>query len=166
MNKGYNRPKQPKSDDYNTSVSAYKLIQPFVPKGITIYDPFFHDGSCADKMRMVFSCEVIHEDKDAFTWFPDNADMIITNPPFSIKYKVLDWLMKRDLPFMCLLPLNTISTLKYSKVPNYDKIQYITATTRIKYDRPNTNGCANFESAWLCYKTNLPKDIMLLPMPK
>jgi hypothetical protein len=166
MYNGHKKPKQPRSDDYDTSISAYKMIEPFVPKGITLYDPFYNTGSCAEKMREVFDCKVIHEDKDAFSWFPTDVDMIITNPPFSIKYKVLEWLMEKDLPFMCLLPFNTLTTIKYSNVPNYDKIQYITSTTRIQYDRPNINSNSNFESAWFCYKINLPKDLLIVPRKK
>ena len=165
MNNGFNKRKGAKTDDYNTSKSAYNLIKEFVPKGITLYDPFFNDGACKQYMQDVFSsCKVIHEDKDAFSWFPEGVDMVITNPPFSIKYQVLSWLVDKDIPFMCLLPLTTIATIKFSKVKNSDQIQFITGSTRIKYEREGTKGAANFESAWFCYKMNLPKDILIKSM--
>ena len=121
-------------DDYATSRSAYEVIKPFIPNDITIYDPFYFNGKCKQYMEEVFStCVIIHENKDAFSWFPV-CDMIITNPPFSNKYEVLNWLIEQDKPFCCLLPLETITTKKFRNVPKFDELQFIIKAGRIKFE--------------------------------
>ena len=159
MNKAFNDNRGKTSDDYNTSKSAFALLKEFVPEDQILYDPFFNDGTSKKYMEEVFKCTVIHENRDAFEWMPE-CDLIITNPPFSKKYKVLDWLIKQEKPFFCLLPLYTIATKKFGDIDGFDKLQFIVGNGRIKYEKGDDKiGCASFESAWFCHKIDLPRDI-------
>jgi hypothetical protein len=161
MNKGFNNRKSTKVDDYSTSKKAYSIIQSLVPTSIRIYDPFYCDGKCKKYMEEVFpTCSIIHEDKDAFTWVPD-FDMIITNPPFSNKYYILQWLIDTGKPFACLLPMSCLLTKKFFAIRGHDEFQIIFSNERIKYEyKGEEAGRANFESVWCCYRFNLPKDVL------
>jgi hypothetical protein len=160
MNAGFNRPNTATHDNYNTSKSAYEMLKQYIPDDTTLYDPFYNDGKAFDYMTETFSNNIIiHEDKDAFSWFPE-CDIVVTNPPFSRKYEVLEWLVKHEKPFFCLLPLYTISTIKYSKITNFKDFQYIVSCGRIKYEADGIKTGACFESVWICHKINLPKDVM------
>jgi hypothetical protein len=150
-----------KCDNYTTPLRAFQDLQAYKPTHcIRIYDPFYNEGKAQEYLSSVFpSCEVIHEDKDAFTWFPD-CDIIITNPPFSIKNKVMKWLMDADKPFMVLLPVNQMCNKNFKKLKNYNEIQYIVPNGRYHFEIRGKKTEANwFNVLWYCYKCNLPKDI-------
>ena len=151
------------NDDYGTSKMAYEFIKDFVPTGKVLYDPFYFNGSCVKYVEEVFApTEFIHKDKDAFTWFPENVDFVITNPPFSRKYEVLDWLLKKDVPFAVLLPLTTMCAQKFQKIKGADKIQFVVTSRRVKFEIKGQDklGSANFDSTWFCYKMDLPRDVV------
>lgn len=150
-----------KNDCYTTPKFAYKSIKPYVPKNISICDPFFNDGKCGEYMKEVFDTNtIIHTDADAFDNIPD-SDIIITNPPFSIKYKVLEYLVSLDRPFMCILPITSITTKLFRTVKNYDKFQFIFPSGRINYEKPDkTMKGSWFFSVWVCYKMNLDSQIV------
>ena len=50
----------------------------------------------------------IDDGKDFFIYEPDEYDIIVSNPPFSIKDKILERLYELDKPFAVLLPLNSL----------------------------------------------------------
>lgn len=87
-----------------------------------------------------------------------DVDYIISNPPFSIKTKVLEHLFKLDRPFAMLLPLTVLEGINRHKLfKKYEKdIQVIIFDKRISY----TGKSPNFNSIYLCWKMNLPKDII------
>jgi hypothetical protein len=161
MNKGFNKGKIIKNDDYSTRKTAYELIKEYIPTKSVLYDPFYYNGVCKTYMEEVFpTCKIIHEDKNAYEWNPEH-DIVISNPPFSEKYDVLDWLIKKDKPFALLLPLCSLCTIKFSEINNIDKLQFVIGKKRIRYERVGQKqGSANFESAWYCYKMDLPKSII------
>jgi hypothetical protein len=161
MNKATNDNKGKSNDDYSTSKSAYELIKEFVPPNTIVYDPFYFNGACKPYMEEVFSTNtIIHEDKDAYKWNPDH-DIVVSNPPFSDKYAVLEWLIKKDKPFALLLPHAMMCYKKYNNIEHIEDMQFVIGKGRIKYEKVGQKlGSANFESCWYCYKMNLPKSII------
>lgn len=150
-----------KNDCYTTPKSAYKSIKPFVPPNVSICDPFFNDGKCGTYMKEVFDENtIIHTDGDAFENVPQ-SDMIITNPPFSVKYKVLDYLVGLDRPFMCILPVMSITTKAFRAVKGFEHFQFIFPNGRINFEKTDkTMKGAWFFSMWVCYKMNLDSQIV------
>jgi hypothetical protein len=148
-----------KGDNYTTPINAFMDLQSFKPQHLTkIYDPFYNDGKAKEYLMDVFpNCDVIHEARDAFSWMPD-YDVIITNPPFTLKTKVLTWLMQQNKPFMMLLPINQICNKSYRKLDNFHDIQYIVPNGRYNFD-VEKKSAAWFNCLWYCYKCNLPRDM-------
>lgn len=148
-------------DNYTTPLCAFEDLKLYKPNDyIKIYDPFYNDGKAKGYLQTTFSnCDIIHEDRDAFTWMPD-CDVIITNPPFSLKNKVLQWLMEVDKPFMLLLPVNQMCNKGFKTLKNFQKLQFIVPNGRynFEFDGKQNGGCW-FNVLWYCYKCNLPKDI-------
>jgi hypothetical protein len=156
-----------KCDNYTTPLNAFQDLTLYKPSQLAkIYDPFYNDGKAKSYLEQVFPlCEVIHEHKDAFTWFPE-CDIIITNPPFSIKNKVLSWLMEMDKPFMLLLPINQICNKNFRKLKNFSQIQYIVPNGRYNFEFDTQKKSSSwFNCLWYCYKCNLPKDINYIVSP-
>ncbi|WP_338970819.1 hypothetical protein [Spiroplasma endosymbiont of Labia minor] len=87
---------------------------------------------------------------------PDNCDLIISNPPFSIQNKILERLFNLNIPFAMLLPLRSLETAPRGELfeKHRNKIQVLIFKKRIKFKGCTTSfnqGCI-----WLTYKLNLP----------
>jgi len=73
------------SDNYITNKEDWERIKEFIPTNKKIWSPFYCDG----KQKEYFAemgFDIIHEDKDFFSYTPE-YDLIIDNPPFSKKKK-------------------------------------------------------------------------------
>lgn len=82
-----------------------KIILPFDTEESNYYKVFKENGYNV-------TCQHITDCRDFFFEFYDEYDIIISNPPFSIKDKILERLYLIDKPFIMLLPLTTLSSIK------------------------------------------------------
>lgn len=98
------------SDEYYTRPEhAWQNLRPH-DWGL-VWDPFWGDGSCAQKMaamgfRMVGPTGNFWDAAER----PPTFDTIVTNPPFSIKWLVLDTLMEFQRPMAVILPWGSFYT--------------------------------------------------------
>ena len=103
-----------RTDDYITPLYAWEQIKQFIPvtnalgAPTVIWEPFYCDGSSGDNLRSL-GFEVIHTDEDFFK--SNHGDVIVTNPPFSIKQAVLKRLKKLGKPFILLMPSYVLSSV-------------------------------------------------------
>mgnify|MGYP003655404400 FL=1 len=148
-------------DDYMTPMSAWEQIVPYVPTG-TIWEPFYGDGTSGDNWCEL-GYEVIHKAEDFFK-VNHECDMIISNPPYSMKRQVFERLKELDKPFIMLCPSSMINT-KYLYQTFANKIQIMIPPKRIQFIKPHqkaVNKC-NFDCFYYCYKMDLHNDIVFLP---
>lgn len=110
----------------------------------------------------------IDEGKDFFTYEPEEYDVIVSNPPFSLKDKILQRLYELDKPFAILLPLNSLqgkSRYKYFK----QGIQLLSFDQRVGYhnlehmDIPVEG--SPFATAYFC-RDILPRDLIVEKLNK
>ena len=91
-----------------------------------------------------------------------NNDVIISNPPFSQKDKVLKRLYELDKPYAMLLPVPTLQG--QTRFPYMQDIQYLGFDTRINYYKDlamtKTQDGVSFGSCYLCRKF-LPRDLII-----
>lgn len=154
-----------KFDDFMTPRGVWEMIAPYVPKDKTISMPFYGDGACAHHMREL-GFDVIHQDEDFFE--NDRGQIVVDNPPFSDKRKVIQKLVERNKPFMLLLPVSTIC-YAYSSILK-DHMQIMVLPRRPRFIRWNSTTGEHeenwekknpaFDCIWLCWKMRLPKDII------
>ena len=144
------------SDQYTTPIKVWKNIEEFIPKDKKIWCPFYCNGMHTLKD---LSYDIIHKDEDFFKYAPDEYDLICDNPPFSILKKIIPRLYELDKPFILIVRINTICN-KYCNIlkENYGDLQMIIPNGRISFNAKNPS----FDSAYLCYKMNLDKDIIFL----
>ena len=105
----------------------------------------------------------IFEGKDFFSYEPTQYDIIVSNPPFSVKDKILKRLYELNKPFAILLPLNSLqgnTRYKYFK----QGIQLLSFDKRIGFYTPEHMNSpvegTPFASAYFC-KDILPKDLII-----
>jgi hypothetical protein len=111
---------------------------------------------------------VIHEPIDFFT--ENRGDIVVTNPPFSIKRNVLERLKGLDKPFILIMPSAVVMT-NYMRNLFGEQIQLIVPQKRIQFTKVYNDGRrelknkCNFDCIYYCFKCNLPRDIVFLAPP-
>jgi hypothetical protein len=90
-----------------------------------------------------------------FDYEPEQYDYIISNPPFSIKLKVLERLYNLDKPFAMVLGL---PILNYQEIGQFflDKpLQLLIVDKKVSFD----GNTSSFNNSYFCNKM-LPRDLM------
>ena len=141
-------------DDFETPIEVWKNIEQFIPKDKQIWCPFYYNGE--HKLKDL-GYDIIHEEEDFFE--NNKGDIIIDNPPFSIKKKILEYCIEIDKPFILIMPSSTIN-YQYFKIFK-DNIQIIIPPKRYNF-LPGNKSSATFDCLYFCYKMNLEKDITWL----
>ncbi len=142
------------SDDCETPIEVWENIQQYIPKDKKIWCPFYYQGV---HHLQTLGFDIIHRDEDFFQ--NNHGEIIIDNPPFSIKKQVLKRLLAIDKPFILIMPVSTMC-YQYFK-PLKDKIQIIIPPKRYNF-RPNQKSTPSFDCLYFCYKMDLPQDIIFI----
>ena len=149
------------SDNYITNKYEWERIKDYIPTDKIIWSPFYCDGKQKEYFKEL-GYDIIHEDKDFFSYTPE-YDILIDNPPFSKKNQILDKLNDLDKPFIIICPSMMLS-YKYFQTNFKDKnIQLIIPYKRMNFKHLNSskkNYSPPFASFYYCYKMNLPNDIL------
>lgn len=168
LNKGYLTAKTDKeSDEVYTPEYAVRPLLKYLDKSLTVWCPFDKENSQYVKVfkdngnKVIFSH--IDEGKNFFYYEPESYDIIISNPPFSIKDNILKRLWELDKPYAMLLPVPTLqgqTRFPYIK----DGLQYLDFDKRINFytnqDLTTIKKGISFASCYLCKKF-LPKDLII-----
>ena len=157
-----------KHDDYMSPKSAWENIIDFIPKDKVIWEAFYGDGKSGKDMEEL-GLNVIHKPVD---FFKNNlGDIIVSNPPFSLKKEVFTRLKELDKPFILISPSSCINTQYMRQLfsDSENPIQIIIPRKRINFIKKingiipkNWGNRCNFDCFYYCYKINLPKDIIWL----
>jgi len=153
-------------DDYNTPKYVWKMLLDYLDldKNTTIYEPFFSNGVSKTYLQQLGFNNVIHENEDFFeNYVRYEYNIILSNPPYTIKRNILKILYKIDKPFVLIMPTSIINKLYIKSIfgANIDKIQYIIPHKRIQFERLDGYNQKRtcFDTLFFCYKMNLPRDI-------
>lgn len=173
QNIGYLTAKTDKaSDEVYTADFAVKpllqylmLFQQSIGREVIIWCPFDLEDSEYVRIFQENEFQVIHshidEDKNFFFYEPDKYDVIISNPPFSIKDDVIKHLDELGKPYAILLPIPALQGQK--RFPYMKDCQALIFDKRINYytdkEKKQVQKGVSFGSFYLC-KNFLPKDLI------
>ena len=110
LNVGYLTSNKEDNELYSPYYIVDHIIK-YLPKDKIIWTPFdcewsaFYQRLKENGFKVVRSS--LQEGQDFFDFEPDEWDIIVSNPPFSLKDKVLERLYSFNKPFAILLPLNS-----------------------------------------------------------
>jgi len=158
------------TDEGNECYTPYYAIDPilkYLPKDKIIWCPFDEEWSAFYNLLKENNFQVIRsslcEGKDFFTYEPDKWDIIVSNPPFSIKDQILKRLYDFNKPFAILLPMNSLqgkTRFRYFK----NGIQLLSFDSRIAFHNIKSMDRVvkgtPFASAYFC-KDILSKDLIV-----
>lgn len=146
-------------DECYTPEYAIEPLLPFLKKNWLIWDCAFGSGRLAQhfenkgfKVTGSNAVNFLTDDMEDF-------DIIITNPPYSLKDKFLEKAFQIGKPFAFLLPLTTLEGMKRGEMFRNNEIQIIIPNRRINFEIPSGKKSSWFATAWFCYKLNLPKQL-------
>ena len=166
INKGYLQSSRTKeSDEVYTPSYAVKPIIKYIKPGSIVWCPFDTiDSAYVEELNAAgFTVIYSHIDngQNFFEYEPDEYDVIISNPPFSIKDDILRRLDELDKPYAMLMPLPALQGqkrfkyLKGSQALIFDK--------RINYFKDlktkEIQKGISFASIYIC-KNFLPSDLL------
>ena len=155
------------NDEYYTPVEAVQMIIPFIPPHVkTIWECTAIEGSRIVEVLKSNGYNVIPTHiKDGFDFFkyePDDYDMTITNPAYSIKDKFLKRAFELKKPFMFLLPITTLEGLKRGKMFRENGIQLLIPDRRFSFTADKK--LAWFQTSWFTWGLGLEKDLNFVPL--
>lgn len=141
------------------------LFQQLKGREITVWCPFDLEDSEYVRIFQENGFQVIHshidENKNFFFYEPDNYDIIISNPPFSIKDDIIKHLDELGKPYAILLPIPALQGQK--RFPYMKDCQALIFDKRINYytdkEKKQVQKGVSFGSFYLC-KNFLPKDLI------
>lgn len=170
-NIGYLNASKNNDECYTPHYAVNPLIK-YIDPNKTIWCPFDTENSAFVNELFMNGNKVIHshisEGSNFFTCEPFCYDMIISNPPFSIKDNVIKRLYEIGKPFAILLPLNSLQGVKrfeYFK----NGIQLLVFDQRVGFHNPNNLQIpvegSPFASAYFC-RDVLPRDLIVEKLDK
>tara|TARA_R110001599_G_scaffold157995_1_gene344440 strand:- start:704 stop:1180 length:477 start_codon:yes stop_codon:yes gene_type:complete len=150
------------SDNYATDKIGWEIIKEYIPKDKILYAPFYCDG----KQKIYFEemgLNIIHEDKDFFTFNPD-YEVLIDNLPFSKMKEICIRLKELDKPFI-IIAFSKVILMKWFQKLFKDDLQIIIPFTRPTFthlNNPKKGYTPPFGVMYYCYKMNLSKDLIFI----
>lgn len=139
LNIGYLSSDKTDNELYTPFYAVDPIIK-YLPKDKIIWCPFDEEWSAFYTRFKELGYKTIRsslkDGQDFFKFEPSSWDIIISNPPFSIKDKIIERLYSFDKPFAVLLPLNSLqgkTRYKYFE----QGIQLLSFDSRICYHNPN-----------------------------
>tara|TARA_R110000868_G_scaffold37858_4_gene133326 strand:+ start:2247 stop:2744 length:498 start_codon:yes stop_codon:yes gene_type:complete len=136
---------------YFTPPEAWKDIDKYIPKSKNIWEAFYNSSSPSpDALRELGCKEVISVDEDFFK--VDYGDVIISNPPYSMKKKVFERLKALNKPFILIVPISIISK-KFYKDTGFHKCGIIVPKRRIHFIKGKEPTKRSwFDVIYLCFQ--------------
>src|SRR5699024_5351117 len=112
--------KNEKNDELYTPDYAIEPLLKYLPKNKIIWECTDFGSSNITKLLKQHDYKVISTHKDNFDFLTDipnfDFDIIITNPPYSLKNEFLKKCYEYDKPFCLLLPLTSLEGIERGKM--------------------------------------------------
>ena len=164
-----------KTPEHQEMFTPYYMVEPivkYIPKDKTIWCPFDKEWSAYYQIFVQNGYSVVRshidEGKDFFNYEPDEYDVIISNPPYSIKDAIIERVYELGKPFALLLPLDSLQGQRRYKCFK-NGIQLLSFDCRAGFHRAwsmdKTIEGVPFASAYFC-KDLLPKDLIIEHLEK
>lgn len=153
-------------DELYKPAYAIKPLLKYLPKNITIWECTDFGESNISKVLKEEGYNVISTNKNQINFLEEKAtfsfDMIITNPPYSLKDKFLKRCYEYNKPFAMLLPLTTLEGVQRGQLFKKNGIELLVLDKRVDF---NGKGKVWYNTSWYCWKL-LPKELIFEELNK
>ena len=155
--------KNVKNDELYTPEYAIIPLLKYLPNNIVIWECTDFGKSNITKILKQNGYKVITTHKNNFDCLTDTPnfqfDMIITNPPYSLKDEFLEKCYEYKKSFALLLPLTSLEGINRGKMYRENGIELLVFDRRCNFIYDNDKKSNWFNTSWFCYKV-LPKQLI------
>ena len=145
-----------KSDEYYTPHYAiYPLLQ-YLPKDKVIWACTDTSGSISSFLKEK-GYKVVSTEDNFLLYNKPKGDIIVTNPPYSLKTEFLEHAYELGIAFAFILPITALEGGRRQKLYRKYSINLILFNKRIQF-RSDRSG-AWFATAWFIHGLNMPSQI-------
>jgi hypothetical protein len=137
---------------------AIDPLLPYVSSALHVWEPAYGEGLLTEALYDSGFKTVITGDiqtgENFFEYTPDAWDVIVTNPPFSLKYRWLERCYALEKPFALLMPLEVLGAKSAQVLFRQHGINVIFLSDRVDFKMPNLGwdgSGAQFPVAWFCW---------------
>ena len=168
----------PKNDELYTPEYAIKplikylelyRIQNDVKRKPIIWECTDYGSSNITKVLRENGYEVVSTHKNDFNFLTDapefDFDMIVTNPPYSLKDEFLEKCYEYGKPFCMLLPITALEGVERGKLYRKYGIGLLVLDRRCNFMNDVGKKSNWFNTSWFCYKV-LPRDLIFEQLEK
>jgi hypothetical protein len=150
-------------DDYQTPASALVTLLPYLKKDWVVWECADGEGYLSKALRergfRVIATD-IHEGYDFLKFRPEEFDIIVTNPPYSLKDRFLERAYELGKPFAFLLPLTTLEGRARQALFASHGISLLIPDKRTNFITPDGKDSGSwFLTAWFTWQL-LEKDLV------
>lgn len=153
-------------DACQTPPIALDPLLPFLRPEWRIWEPAAGEGFLVEGLYdSGFSSIAISDlltGQNFFEYEPDTWDCLITNPPYSIKYKWIERCYELGKPFALLLPVETLGAKTAQVFFREHGVEIILFDRRVNFKMPNIGwegSAAQFPVAWFCWKMEIGQQL-------
>lgn len=154
---------QGRPDDFQTPSEALDPLLPYLKKDLVIWEPACGKENLSNRLKEL-GYEVVATDildgHNFLTWKPERFDVVVTNPPYSIKGEFLARCYQLGKPFALLLPLTILETKKRQLLFRKYGVELILFDKRINFATPSGEGSGSwFATMWVTNGLGLGKEL-------
>jgi len=169
--------RQGSPNDFQTPAYAIKPLLPYIPKDWVVWEcasgkgnlvkEFIRQGYITLYSDIAISPELNFMEYEPVTYceavdtiLPIHYDVIVTNPPYSLKQQFLERAYSLHKPFAFLLPLTTFETKKRQELFKKYGLEVIFFDKRINFETPSGKGSSSwFATAWFTNGLNIGRQM-------
>ena len=143
--------KKEKDDEYYTPKEAIIPILKYLDKNKIYWECTDFGESNITRVLRENGFKVMHTYKDELDFLKDDpvaCDVIITNPPYSMKDKFIKRCYELNKPFMLLLPLTALEGKERNKLYKKYGLEIIVLNKRVNFRKDVNN--VWFNTSWFC----------------
>ena len=153
-------------DELYTPEYAIKPLIKYLPKNVIIWECTDYGKSNITKVLRNNGYKVVNTNKKEIDFLQDNVDfefdMIITNPPYSLKDEFIRKCYEYKKPFCLLLPITSLEGIERGKIFRKNGVELLVLDKRIDFNGKGKNW---YNTSWFCYKV-LPKQLIFEELNK
>ena len=148
--------KKGEADNYYTPTYAVDYLLPYLPKDKTIWECACGNGNISTYLSgcgyNVVGTDVVDGVDFLTQSISTDWDMIVTNPPYSMKNEFVMKCYEYGKPFALLMPVSALETEKRQRWYRERGVQLLIPNRRIKYTTPGLiKSSPQFLSVWVCW---------------